>query len=319
MNFCIPGFLAKAATVCHHAINAMPEEQNIKRLPRAFKQDLMRNPAQALVNRVLLENRLETVCREARCPNRNQCFTSGTATFLVMGGKCTRGCRFCAVGKGDPGPLDQQEPQRLAKAVKQLGLKYVVITSVTRDDLEDGGAGHFAETVLALRRENPGILTEILTSDFSGREKSWRQAVEIKPEVFNHNLETVPRLYPLVRSQADYRRSLGLLEYATRAGLVTKSGLMVGLGEEVDEIRQAMADAKKAGCRILTVGQYLAPSPDHLPVKRFWREEEYRELKTYGENTLGLDAVVAGPAVRSSYQAYQTYQSITNIKQEVSA
>jgi lipoic acid synthetase len=297
----------------------MPEEHNHIRLPRAFRQDLVRNPAQALVSRVLAENRLDTVCREARCPNRNQCFASGTATFLIMGGKCTRGCRFCAVGKGDPGPLDQQEPQRLAKAVKQLGLKYVVITSVTRDDLEDGGAGHFAETVLTLRRENPGILTEILTSDFSGREKSWRQAVEIKPEVFNHNLETVPRLYPEARSQADYRRSLNLINFASRAGLVTKSGLMVGLGEEFDEIKRVMADLKKAGCRILTVGQYLAPSPRHLPVKRYWEEGEYQELKTYGEQILGLDAVVAGPAVRSSYQAYQTYQSITNFKQEVSA
>ncbi|MDP2808464.1 MAG: lipoyl synthase, partial [bacterium] len=208
----------------------MPDNQTSKRLPRAFKQSLVRNPAQALVNRVLSESRLVTVCREARCPNRNQCFASGTATFLIMGGSCTRGCRFCAVGKGDPIPLDEQEPQRLAEAVKKLGLKYAVITSVTRDDLADGGAGHFAETVKCLRRENPGILTEILTSDFDGREKSWRQAVGIRPEVFNHNLETVPRLYPLARPQADYRRSLDLISYASRSGLIAKSGLMVGLG-----------------------------------------------------------------------------------------
>ncbi|MBI4726840.1 lipoyl synthase [candidate division TA06 bacterium] len=297
----------------------MPENQNHQRLPRAFKQSLVRNPAQAIVSRALSENRLETVCRQARCPNRNQCFASGTATFLIMGGICTRNCRFCAVAKGRPGPLDGQEPQRLARAVKQLGLKYAVITSVTRDDLADGGAGHFAETVRALRRENPGILTEILTSDFNGREESWRQAAEIRPEVFNHNLETVPRLYSQVRPQADYRRSLSLINYASRAGLATKSGLMVGLGEEAGEIKQVMADLKEAGCRILTVGQYLAPSPDHLPVRRFWDEAEYQELKTYGEKTLGLDAVVAGPAVRSSYLAYQTYQSITNIKQEALA
>jgi len=294
----------------------MPDNQNIKRLPRAFKQSLVRNPAQALVNRVLAENRLETVCREARCPNRNQCFASGTATFLIMGGSCTRGCRFCAVDKGCPIPLDPEEPHRLSLAAKQLGLKYAVITSVTRDDLEDGGAGHFAETVRELRRENPGILAEILTSDFGGRESSWRQAAEIRPEVFNHNLETVPRLYSLARPQADYRRSLDLISYASRAGLLAKSGLMVGLGEEVGEIKQVMADLKQAGCRILTVGQYLAPSPKHLPVERFWDESEYQDLKAYGEITLGLDAVVAGPAVRSSYLAYQTYQSITKLKQE---
>ena len=297
----------------------MPDNQNLKRLPRAFKQSLVRNPAQALVNRVLSECRLETVCREARCPNRNQCFASGTATFLIMGGSCTRGCRFCAVGKGGAMPLDPGEPQRLAQAVKKLGLKYAVITSVTRDDLEDGGAGHFAETVKILRRENPGILTEILTSDFGGREESWRQAAEIRPEVFNHNLETVPRLYPLARPQAVYRRSLDLVSYAARAGLVAKSGLMVGLGEEVAEIKQVMADLKQAGCRILTVGQYLAPSQNHIPVARFWEESEYQDLKTYGEQVLGLDAVVAGPAVRSSYLAYQTYQSITNFKQEAPA
>lgn len=297
----------------------MPDNQKTKRLPRAFKQILVRNPAQALVNRVLSEGRLETVCREARCPNRNQCFASGTATFLIMGGSCTRGCRFCAVGKGGPMPLDPDEPQRLAQAVKKLELKYAVITSVTRDDLEDGGAGHFAETVKALRRENPGILTEILTSDFGGREGPWRKAVGIRPEVFNHNLETVPRLYPLARPQAVYRRSLDLISYAARAGLVAKSGLMVGLGEETWEIKQVMADLKQAGCRILTVGQYLAPSQDHLPAARFWEEEEYRELQNYGEKILGLDAVVAGPAVRSSYLAYQTYQTITNLKQEATA
>jgi lipoic acid synthetase len=297
----------------------MPDNQNSKRLPRAFKQSLVRNPAQALVNLVLSESRLETVCREARCPNRNQCFASGTATFLIMGGSCTRGCRFCAVGKGGVMPLDPGEPQRLAQAVKKLGLKYAVITSVTRDDLEDGGAGHFAETVKALRRENPGILTEILTSDFDGRESSWRQAAEIRPEIFNHNLETVPRLYPFVRPQAVYRRSLDLIGYAARAGLAAKSGLMVGLGEEAAEIKQVMADLRQAGCRILTIGQYLSPSQEHLPVARFWEESEYQEIKTYGEQILGLDAVVAGPAVRSSYLAYQTYQSITNFKQEATA
>jgi len=236
----------------------MPDNQNLKRLPRAFKQSLVRNSAQALVSRVLAENRLEAVCLQARCPNRNQCFASGTATFLIMGGNCTRGCRFCAVGKGGPMPLDPGEPQRLAEAVKKLGLKYAVITSVTRDDLDDGGAGHFADTVRLLYRELPGIKVEVLIPDFQGEMQALRTVVEAAPTVLGHNIETVPRLYAEVRPLASYRRSLNLLAGVKKldAGMVTKSGIMLGLGETQEEVLEAMQDLRAAGCDLLTLGQY---------------------------------------------------------------
>jgi lipoic acid synthetase len=286
------------------------------RLPAMFKQDIVRNPAQAEVSATLARMGLNTVCREARCPNRNQCYSAGTATFLVMGDICTRNCRFCAVAKGRPLPLDLEEPERLAKAVGQLGIRYAVITSVTRDDLKDGGAGHFAGVIEAIRRLSPGTLVEVLTPDFGGDLGSLNTVLEPRPDVFNHNLETVERLYPRVRPQAGYQRSLDLLRRAALTGIPAKSGLMTGLGESMEEVKRAMGHLRESGCSILTVGQYLAPSKEHLPVDRFWSEDEFREVRDFGEKELGFAAVMAGPTVRSSYLAHQTFQKINNPKQE---
>jgi lipoic acid synthetase len=284
------------------------------RLPAVFKQDLVRNPAQAEVTDTLAKMGLNTVCREARCPNRNQCYSAGTATFLIMGDVCTRNCSFCAISKGHPVLLDSDEPLRLAEAIRQLSIKYAVITSVTRDDLPDGGAGHFAKVITAIRKSLPGALVEVLTPDFNGSKTSLKIVLDARPDVFNHNLETVERLYPLVRPQAVYRRSLDLLGAAAAAGIPAKSGLMTGLGETMTEVKQAMSHLRQSGCSILTVGQYLAPSKAHLPVDRFWSEEEFREIKDHGERELDFAAVMSGPTVRSSYLAYQTFQKINNQK-----
>ena len=288
----------------------MPAQGARCRLPAHFKQKLERTPARGRVAGVVGRLGLNTICHSAKCPNCNHCFSQGTATFLILGNTCTRSCQFCAVAKGRPDPVDGHETQALAQAVAELGLKYVVITSVTRDDLADGGAGHFATVVYEVRRRNPGVAVEVLTPDFQGRQEALDNVIRSRPDVFNHNLETVARLYPAVRSQADYRRSLGVLAAAKRAGLTTKSGFMVGLGEEAGEIRQLMADLAGAGCDLVTVGQYLAPSPEHVPVARFWTPQEFGELEHYGRRQLGIPSVVAGPLVRSSYAAHQSYLSI---------
>ena len=215
--------------------------------------------------------RLHTVCQEAKCPNIWECYSHRTATFLIMGERCTRNCRFCSVAPGPPGPLDPQEPARVAEAVERMGLKYVVVTSVTRDDLPDGGAGHFAATIHEIRRRVPGAEIEVLIPDFQGDPAALETVLRARPDVLNHNIETVPRLYPRVRPQADYRRSLELLRRAGEIapGIPVKSGLMLGLGERPEEIRQTLQDLRAAGGRILTLGQYLQPSPEHLPVETY--------------------------------------------------
>ncbi len=259
---------------------------------------------QAAVDSVLQDGCLNTVCLSARCPNKHECFGRGTATMMILGDTCTRDCGFCAVRTGKPLPPDPGEPRRLAEAALKLGLGHVVVTSVTRDDLPDGGAGVFAATIRAVKAAIPSATVEVLTPDFQGREMDVRTVLEAAPDVFNHNLETVLRLQPLIRPQAGYERSLGVLRFASAwgRGVITKSGLMVGLGETDDEVREAIAALREVGCSLLTVGQYLSPSADHAPVTRYVRPEVFAEYRSHALS-LGFKAVASGPLVRSSYKA----------------
>ncbi len=247
------------------------------------------------------ELHLHTICESAMCPNRSECFGRGTATFLILGDRCTRNCRFCNVFHGVPEPPDPEEPIRVAEAVKRLGLGYAVITSVTRDDLKDGGAKHFARTIRAIKALNPGIKVEVLVPDFV---HAIDLVIEARPEVINHNLETVPRLYRRVRPGADYQRSLDLLDRAKGKGkkIYTKSGLMLGLGESEAEVVRVMEDLRHVGCDMLTLGQYLAPSAAHLPVHAYVHPERFRAYKEMGDD-MGFLFVASGPFVRSSYLA----------------
>ena len=269
-----------------------------------------RSPAGPEVQRlksVLRENRLHTVCEEASCPNLGECFTHGTATFMIMGDICTRRCPFCDVAHGRPDPLDEDEPCNLARTIKAMRLRYVVITSVDRDDLRDGGAGHFVACVRAVREASPDINIEILVPDFRGR---MDRALDIlraaPPDVFNHNLETVPRLYKQARPGSDYQWSLDLLKRFKQAhpAVPAKSGLMLGLGETLDEVEQVMRDMRAHDVEMLTLGQYLQPSKHHLPVARFAHPDEFERLRILGES-LGFSQVASGPMVRSSYHADQ--------------
>ena len=249
-----------------------------------------------------------TVCEEAKCPNIGECFCSGTATFMILGDRCTRDCRFCAVTHGDPAPPDPSEPAHVAEAAERLELDFVVLTCVTRDDLGDGGAGQFVDTMSALRGWDPEVGLEVLTSDFGGNLDLLQRILDAKPAVYNHNVETVKRLQPVVRPQADYERSLGMLRAASEhapEGTIIKSGLMVGLGEEMGEIGETLGDLADAGCMVVTIGQYLRPSPEHLPVARYVTPEEFEELERIGVEK-GLKRVLSGPFVRSSYKAAET-------------
>jgi lipoic acid synthetase len=258
------------------------------------------------VSGLLDELDLNTVCQSAKCPNRSECFSAGTATFLIMGDACTRGCRFCAVDTRAPAPLDLGEPERVAAAAARMGLRHVVVTSVTRDDLGDGGAAHFAATIHAVRSAVPGAAIEVLTSDFAGLEASVDAVAAAGPDVYNHNLETVPRLYAEVRPGAVYERSLRVLERVreTRPQLPTKSGLMLGLGETADEVRAVMRDLLAHGVSMLTLGQYLRPSVEHLPVVEFVEPSVFAQLAKDGYS-MGFSAVASAPFVRSSYHAHE--------------
>ena len=260
------------------------------------------------MEKTLQKLHLATVCQSAQCPNLGECFARGTATFMILGTKCTRRCRFCAVDKGTPQKIDTEEPEHVARAVQMLGLKYAVITSVTRDDLPDGGGLQFIRTIEQIRRLCPGVGIEILIPDFRGLLQPLKQVFDARPDVLNHNIETVPRLYPFVRPIAKYRRSLGVLEYASRQGLKVKSGLMLGLGERKKEIIQTLKDLKFAGCMYLTIGQYLAPSKNHFPVARFVPPEEFDELAETAR-LIGFSGVASGPLVRSSYRAGQMFET----------
>jgi lipoic acid synthetase len=264
------------------------------------------------VNHLLAGLGLHTVCQEAQCPNKGECFHARTATFLILGDVCTRGCRFCAVAKGQPQPLDTDEPERVAQAVEALNLRYSVITSVTRDDAPDGGAAMFAETIRAIRRRVPRCKVEVLIPDFQGSDEALRIVMDARPDVLNHNLETVPRLYSTARPGADYERSLRLLRRAKEMspGALTKTGLMLGLGETLDEIRAVMSGLVAVRCDLLTLGQYLQPSRAHLPIERYVPPEDFASLAREGE-AMGLKHVEAGPLVRSSYHAREQVEDLT--------
>jgi lipoyl synthase len=254
------------------------------------------------VRQLLEELKLTTVCSNAHCPNIGECFSRGTATFMILGRHCTRSCRFCAVDSRPPEKVRADESEAVAEAVVRLGLHHVVVTSVTRDDLPDGGANHFASTCHAIRKRAPEATVEILTPDFQGDPRCVDIALSGQPDVFNHNVETVPRLYPHVRPEADYQRSLDVLQRAAGTNAVVKSGLMVGLGETRDELHRALEDLHCAGCRLVTIGQYLAPSREHVPVERFLEPQEFEQLETEAR-ALGFEGVAASPFVRSSYRA----------------
>jgi lipoic acid synthetase len=285
----------------------------VLRKPEWIRARAPMGPGVTRVKRILRESGLATVCEEAQCPNLGECFNHGTATFMILGDICTRRCPFCDVAHGRPQPVDPAEPEHLARSIAALGLRYVVITSVDRDDLRDGGAGHFAACLRAVRSRCPGVRLEVLVPDFRGREPVALAAFsgDAVPDVFNHNLETVPRLYARARPGADYLGSLRLLAdfKAAHPRVPTKSGLMLGLGEESEEVLAVMTDLRAHGCDMLTLGQYLQPSRDHLPVRRYWTPEEFDALRLAGE-ALGFSNVASGALVRSSYHADRQAQGM---------
>lgn len=274
----------------------------VRRLPRWLKRPLPK-PGMFYTSSVIEDLRLETVCESAKCPNRTECWSQQTATFMILGNVCTRPCGFCSVPRGKTELVQADEPERLAEATKRLGLSYVVITSVTRDDMRDGGAEHFYRCVTVVR-ERTGAKIEVLTPDFLGNRDAIHRVIESRPDVFNHNTETVPRLYDRVRRNAEYQRTLNLLDQVKQEApdMPTKSGLMLGLGETREELLEVCADLRKVGCDMITLGQYLQPTPAHLPVERYVPPEEFDEI---GEQVrkLGFSMVASGPFVRSSYHA----------------
>lgn len=275
------------------------------RLPEWLRRRLPTTASFAHTRALLEARRLHTVCESAQCPNHWECWSRGTATFMIGGDRCTRACRFCAVDTARPLPLEADEPQRVAEATRRLRLRHVVITAVARDDLPDGGAEHFRQTIEAVRALNPGIVIEVLTPDFNGRLEALDRVLAARPHLFNHNLETVRRLTPAVRHRATYERSLAVLAAAKQhggPGLYTKSGLMLGLGETAAELEQALHDLRAVGCDLLTLGQYLQPTPRHLPVVEFVPPARFAELARRAR-ALGFRHVASGPLVRSSYHA----------------
>ncbi len=287
----------------------------ILRLPDYLKRPIasLDNKENKRVKNILSKYNLNTVCDGARCPNKSVCYGCLTATFLIMGKTCTRNCRFCNISPSYPLPLDENEPKNVACAVKELNLDYVVITSVTRDDLEDGGAKHFKKTIDEIRKLKPLTKIEILTPDFKGDKKALDIIIESMPDVFNHNVETVPSLYKKARPQAIYKRSLEVLSYIKKnsSGIITKTGIMTGLGETEEEIIQTIKDIKEANVDILTIGQYIRPSVKHLPVIKYYKEDEFEKLRQIALDT-GIKACVSSPLARSSYRAHETYNEIKN-------
>ena len=280
------------------------------RLPSWFKKKMPPPGVMRDMRGLLKELSLHTVCENALCPNIGDCFCKGTATFLIMGDICTRNCTFCAITKGTPLPLDEKEPENLLEATEKLGLKHVVITSVTRDDLADGGAEHFARIISLLKEKNASRTVEVLVPDFGGSTTSLKKVIASKPDVFNHNLETVPRLYTEVRPRANFERSLQLLKDAKdiNPNITTKSGLMAGLGETSDELYETMERLRGVGCDLLTIGQYLQPSTKHHPVIRFTPPEEFNEYEQWGI-AMGFKGIASAPLVRSSFNAAELYDS----------
>ena len=279
----------------------------MKRLPDYLKRQIIDTEKTKTVRAVLKHNCLNSVCENARCPNKNECYQKNTATFLIMGKNCTRNCRYCNISCERPEPLDKKEPKHIAKAVSELGLKYSVITSVTRDDLSDGGAEHFAQTIEEIRKISPYTEIEILTPDFKGDKNALNTIIKANPEVFNHNIETVENLFKIARPQGNYRRSLDVLKYIKdNSNIPTKSGLMVGLGESENEIMQTLKDLREAGCDILTIGQYIQPSKQHLEVAKYYTEKEFEHLKELAKQA-GFEKYQIAPLVRSSYNAFELF------------
>lgn len=274
-----------------------------ERLPEYLKRPIIDTDKTRTVRKILKANCLNTVCENARCPNKNECYTKHTATFLIMGGVCTRNCKYCNISCQKPEPLDVDEPKHIAKAVKDLGLKYAVITSVTRDDLPDGGAEHFAKCIEEIRKISPDTKIEILTPDFKGNIESLNTIIKAHPDVFNHNIEAVRRIFKTVRPQGNYDVSLSVLKYIKEnSDIKTKSGLIIGLGENFEQIKETFEDLYNVGCDILTVGQYIQPSKEHYPVGKYYKPEEYEELKKLA-TSVGIKHSQIGPLVRSSYNA----------------
>lgn len=274
-----------------------------ERLPEYLKRPIIDTETTRTVRKILKANCLNTVCENARCPNKNECYTKNTATFLIMGSICTRNCRYCNISCQKPEPLDVNEPKHIAQAVKDLGLKYSVITSVTRDDLEDGGADHFAQCIYEIRKIASETKIEILTPDFKGKKDSLDVIIQAHPDVFNHNIETVKAVFKTARPQGNYETSLDVLKYIKQnSDIMTKSGLMIGLGETFEQIQSTLEDLYNAGCDILTIGQYIQPSKAHLPVEKYYKPDEYEKLKELAAQ-VGFKHYQIGPLVRSSYNA----------------
>jgi lipoic acid synthetase len=274
------------------------------RLPFWFKVKATTGPDYLDIKQTMERLKLHTICEEARCPNVWECWNARTATFLILGDICTRRCHYCSVTTGRPLALDREEPLRVAEAIQALGLRHAVITSVNRDELEDGGAAIFAETISQTRRLSPDCTIEVLIPDFEGNEAALATVCAEKPEILNHNIETVRRLFPAIRPQGKYQRSIELLDRAKQLGMTTKSGLILGMGETIDEAREVMQALRAVDCDIMTIGQYLQPTREHLPVARFYHPDEFAALKEEGR-AIGFTHVEAGPLVRSSYHAEQ--------------
>lgn len=274
-----------------------------ERLPEYLKRPIIDTDKTRTVRKILKSNCLNTVCEGARCPNKNECYSKHTATFLIMGNVCTRNCRYCNISCEKPQQLDTDEPKHIAKAVKDLGLKYTIITSVTRDDLEDGGANHFAQCIYEIKNTSPLTKIEILTPDFKNNKKSLDTIIKAHPDVFNHNIETVKEIFKTARPQGSYDNSISVLKYIKEnSDIKTKSGLMIGLGETFEQIEQTLTDLHNVHCDILTIGQYIQPSKQHLPVAKYYKPEEYEKLKELAAS-IGFKNFQIGPLVRSSYNA----------------
>lgn len=270
--------------------------------PSWLKTNLPTGSNYLKVKEIISKNKLHTICTSGKCPNMAECWGNGTATFMILGEICTRSCKFCATKTGKPLPLDKNEPIKIARSVKLLKLKHCVITSVDRDDLDDGGASHWASTIFAVKKENPDTTVEVLIPDFNGKKNDIDKIIKAMPDIISHNLETVQRLSPLIRNKAKYELSLEVLKYLSEKGIVTKSGIMVGLGESESEIYHTIADIKKTGCSIITIGQYLQPTIKHWPVKEYIHPDVFSKFKSFALNS-GFKIAESAPLVRSSYHA----------------
>ena len=275
---------------------------NKRRLPRWMKMQMPKGESYSKVKNTVNKYNLHTICTSGNCPNIGDCWNRGTATFMILGDICTRSCKFCGVKTGKPLPPDWDEPNRIAESVQLMNVKHCVITSVDRDDLDDGGAAFWAETILKIKELNPGTTIEALIPDFDGIEENIQKVIDAKPEVISHNLETTERLTPQIRTKAQYRRSLSVLKYIAESGITAKSGIMLGLGETEDEILQTMDDLISVGCKVMTIGQYLAPTINHIPVKEYIAPEKFDQYREIGLKK-GFLFVESSPLVRSSYQA----------------